>query len=81
VDNNIYPSDDLPQYLTVLISGHLIVPLLIVTDNAYALPTWLEGVIWLPAAAAMCLVLLPFMKGGTVGLCWATKLTRRDAET
>jgi len=26
----------------------------------------------------LCLVLLPVMKGATVGLCWATDLIRQD---
>jgi uncharacterized protein (DUF983 family) len=80
-DNTIYPSDDFPPYLTILIAGHVLVPLYIVTDNAYELPLWLEGTIWLPATVVLCLVTLPFMKGATVGLCWATNMTRRDAAT
>ena len=79
-DNLIYPSDDFPPYLTILAVGHIIVPLFIVTDNAYALPLLVEGAIWLPTTLVMCLVTLPFMKGATIGLCWATKLTRRDSE-
>jgi len=78
-DNNIYPSDDFPPYLTILVSGHIIVPLFILTDSRYELPFWIEGAIWLPIALILCLVLLPVMKGATVGLCWATDLIRQDA--
>lgn len=34
--------------------------------------------IWLPATAIMCLVLQPYMKGGTIGICWATGVVRRE---
>ena len=79
VDNNIYPSDDLPPYLTILISGHVVVPLFVVVDGRYALPLWIEATIWLPVTLALCLALLPFMKGAAVGLCWAMKIVRQDA--
>src|SRR6185437_6205362 len=33
--------------------------------------------IWLPLTVALAAALLPPMKGATVGLCWATNLTRQ----
>jgi uncharacterized protein (DUF983 family) len=80
-DNTIYPSDDFPPYLTILITGHVLVPLFILTDRAYEPPLWLESVIWLPATVIMCLALLPSMKGATVGLCWATNMVRSESST
>ena len=80
-DNTIYPSDDLPPYLTILVVGHVLVPLFMWSDRAYAPPLWAQFAIWLPAAAAMSLALLPFMKGAAVGLCWATGLVRPESAT
>ena len=80
-DNTIYPSDDFPPYLTILVVGHVLVPLLIWTDRAYAPPIWVQSAIWLPATTFMCLLVLPFMKGATVGLCWATDMVRTDSST
>ena len=77
-DNSIYPSDDFPPYLTILLAGHIVLPLFVVTDSYYALPFWLSGIIWLPMTLALCPALLPFMKGATAGLCWATDLIRQD---
>ncbi len=77
-NNNIYPSDDFPPYLTILVTGHIIIPLFVVTDVRYPLPFWIESIIWLPLTLALCLVFLPVMKGATIGLCWATDLTRQD---
>jgi uncharacterized protein (DUF983 family) len=47
--------------------------------DRYEPPLWLQAAIWLPVTVIMCLVLLPFMKGATVGLCWATNLVRTES--
>src|SRR5690348_3436152 len=61
-DNTIYPSDDFPPYLTILVVGHIVVPLFILSDR-YEPPLWLQAAIWLPLTLVMCLALLPVMKG------------------
>jgi uncharacterized protein (DUF983 family) len=77
-DNTVYPSDDFPPYLTILVLGHLLVPLLVWVDRAYSPSVWVQAAIWLPLTAILCLVLLPYMKGATVGLCWAMNLVRHE---
>lgn len=77
-DNARYPSDDFPPYLTIFVVAHLLVPILIWSDRAYAPPLWLQAVIWLPLIGLACVALLPFMKGATVGLCWSFGLVRQD---
>lgn len=74
----IYPSDDFPPYLTIFAVAHLLVPVFVVTDRLYEPALWLQAAIWLPATGFACLALLPFMKGATIGLCWATGLVRQD---
>ncbi|MGB0086077.1 MAG: DUF983 domain-containing protein [Rhodomicrobiaceae bacterium] len=64
-------ADDAPPYFTILIAGHLIVPLLLALEIAVRPPLWVHAAIWLPAATALCLVLLPVVKGAIVGLQWA----------
>jgi uncharacterized protein (DUF983 family) len=32
-DNTVYPSDDFPPYLTILVVGHVVVPLFIWSDR------------------------------------------------
>jgi uncharacterized protein (DUF983 family) len=80
-DNRIYPSDDLPPYLTVFIVGHLVVGLYLWLDFSFALPDWLQLSIWLPATALLSLALLPVMKGLSIGICWATDLVRAPMPT
>lgn len=80
-DNTVYPSDDFPPYLTIFVAGHVLVGLFMWTDSAYTLPLWADAAIWLPLTAILCLALLPFMKGATIGLCWATKVVRGEKAT
>jgi uncharacterized protein (DUF983 family) len=80
-DNSVYPSDDFPPYLTVFVTGHVIVALFIWTDNVYEPRLWVEFVIWLPVTVLMCIALLPFMKGAAVGLCWAMNIVRQESAT
>jgi uncharacterized protein (DUF983 family) len=76
-DNAIYPSDDFPPYLTILVTGHVVVPLLFWMQRAMDPSAWLQAAIFLPLTVGLCLALLPVMKGATVGLCWATGLVRQ----
>ena len=75
-DNAGYPCDDLPPYLTILAVGHLVVPLLVLTDLRFQPSVWLQAAIWLPVTVLLCLLLLRVMKGAAAGLCWAVGLIR-----
>jgi len=72
-------SDDVAPYFTILIVGHIVVPLLLAIEQWYSPPVWLEMAIGLPATLLLTLVLLPFIKGAVMGAIWATKpeLARR----
>lgn len=76
-DNTIYPSDDLPPYLTVAIVGHVIVGLYLWANFSFSLSMWSQLLIWLPATVLLCLSLLPLMKGLSIGICWATDTVRQ----
>jgi uncharacterized protein (DUF983 family) len=77
-DNSIYPSDDAPPYLTLALTGHVIVPLYMAIERAYSPPMWLQASIWLPLTALVSILLLPYMKGGVVGFCWAKDIRREQ---
>ena len=63
-------ADDFPPYLTIVVVGHLIVPLILLAERAMAPPTWIHLAVWLPLTALLTLTLLPHIKGGVVGLMW-----------
>jgi uncharacterized protein (DUF983 family) len=77
-DNTLYPSDDMPAYLTILVVGHLIVPALLLVDHVFAPALWLQFAVWPALTGLLCILLLPPVKGGVVGLCWATGMVRPD---
>jgi uncharacterized protein (DUF983 family) len=39
---------------------------------------WLSASIWLPLTAIMSILLLPYMKGGVLGFCWAKDIRREQ---
>ena len=61
-------ADDAPPYFTILIVGHLVIPLLLLVDFDYAPPMWVMAAIFLPLTLALTLFLLRPIKGATVGL-------------
>ena len=61
-------ADDAPPYLTILIVGHIVVPLLYSVDRMGEPPIWLMTAIFLPLTLILCLVLLRPIKGATVGI-------------
>jgi uncharacterized protein (DUF983 family) len=63
-------ADDFPAYLVILIVGHIIVPLVLLLEQAYVPPVWVHMAIWLPATAIMTLGLLQPVKGAIVALQW-----------
>ena len=61
-------ADDAPPYFTILIVGHIVVPLLIVVQRVSDPPTWALSAIFVPLTLALSLGLLRPIKGATVGL-------------
>ena len=64
-------ADDAPPYFTIFAAGHIIVPLMLAFEVAYKPAIWVHMLIWAPATIALCLALLPVIKGAIVGLQWA----------
>jgi uncharacterized protein (DUF983 family) len=64
----LYPSDDAPPYITLLLVLHVVVPLLLILEQTTDLPLWVYGAIVLPVAAILTVLLLPAVKGGMIGV-------------
>ena len=63
-------ADDFPAYLVIVVLGHLIVPAVLVVEETFAPPVWLQYLIWLPLIAFGALALLQPTKGAVVALQW-----------
>ena len=46
MDIAAHPTDDIPAYFTILIVGHIVVPLLLITEQFEHPALWLQLAIW-----------------------------------
>jgi len=67
-------SDDLPPYLSIMIVGHIIVPLVLIVEQTWHPVLWLHMALWLPLVILLSLYLLPRLKGAVIGLQWANRM-------
>lgn len=67
-------ADDAPPYFTILIVGHIIVPLMLVLEQEMHPAEWVHMVLWLPLTLGLSLWLLPRIKGTLIGLQWAKRM-------
>ena len=63
-------ADDFPAYCVIFIVGHIIVPLMLAVEMAFAPPDWVHVALWLPAGLGLTLGLLQPVKGFIVALQW-----------
>src|SRR6266700_7936808 len=61
-------SDDAPPYFTILLVGHIVIPLLFVVDRTAQWPVWVMSAIFVPLTLALTLGLIRPVTGRTVGL-------------
>jgi uncharacterized protein (DUF983 family) len=72
-------ADDAPPYFTILITGHIVVPLMFMVDRMGEPPIWVMSAIFLPLTFFLALGLLRPIKGGTVGLMLNLNMLKSDA--
>jgi uncharacterized protein (DUF983 family) len=66
-------ADDAPPWLTILIVGHIVVPLIFVVNSWFFWPNWLVMLVWPIVTAALALTVLPRAKGIFIAIIWATR--------
>ena len=64
-------ADDAPPYFTILIVGHIIVSMMLLTEQIFTPPLWFHYAAWPGLTLIMSLALLPRIKGALIGLQWA----------
>ncbi len=67
-------ADDGPAYLTILIVGHIVMPVLFWTFTAYRPDPVLMAAVFGTATVALSLFLLPRLKGVVVAIQWAKRM-------
>ncbi len=73
-------ADDFPPYIAILITGHVVVPLLLFVEQSWAPALWLQALVWPTLALALAGLLLPVAKGGVLGAMWALGLTGEERQ-
>jgi uncharacterized protein (DUF983 family) len=63
-------ADDFPAYIVIFVLGHLVIPAVLVVEEVFAPPLWLDYLIWLPLIIFGALALLQPTKGAVVALQW-----------
>ena len=59
-------ADDAPPYFTILLVGHIVIPLILLTQNIFS--DWELAAIFLPLTLALCLAFLQPVKGAVLGV-------------
>ena len=79
-DLHHHRADDGPAYVTILICGHLLAPIMMYVFEIWRPNTLILTVSFMVVFVALALYLLPRIKGVFVGLQWAKKMHgfRRD---
>ena len=67
-------ADDGPAYLTILIVGHLMAPLILYVFTAYRPDPLILASVFSVATVGLSLFLLPRLKGVIVGIQWAKRM-------
>jgi uncharacterized protein (DUF983 family) len=67
-------ADDAPPYVTILIVGHISIPLALAVKTLFDPPLGLQFLFWTPVVFLSALGLLPIAKGGLIGLQWANRM-------
>ncbi len=66
-------ADDAPPWLTILLVGHIVVPLALYFERDPLWPNWLASIIWPGLAALLSIIVLPRAKALFIAIIWATR--------
>ena len=64
-------ADDFPAYLNIVLVGHIVVPLVLFVETAFAPAYWVHAAIWLPLTLILAFALMNPIKGAVVAWQWA----------
>ncbi|WP_353229798.1 DUF983 domain-containing protein [Novosphingobium sp.] len=69
-DWTLHAADDFPPYVAIIVTGHVMAPIMILLGSATAIPTWLTVLIAVTIAVTMLMSLLQPAKGAIIALQW-----------
>ena len=69
-DWSLQRADDLPAYISLFVTGHVMVPIMMWMILDFGVSAWVTAAIGLPATVLIAVALLQPAKGATVALMW-----------
>lgn len=73
-DMTLHAADDLPPYLSILLTGHIVVPLMLEAETAFQPSMTFHMITWPLLTLALSLAFIQPLKGGVIGLQWAYRM-------
>lgn len=74
-------SDDAAPWLTILVVGHVVVPIVLAVETYGSLPEWAAMVLWPLLAVGLALWVLPRAKALLMTIIWFTRAPGSETET
>ena len=65
-----FRTDDFGPWLTIILAGHIIVPLVLFVEQNYAPELWLQAMVWIPLTIITALFILPISKSICLAILW-----------
>ena len=66
-------ADDGPAWLTMMLVGHIMVPIMLAYELGQDIPFWISATVWPLSFVALALIVLPFAKAFFVNMIWRGK--------
>src|SRR3546814_17321809 len=73
-------SSDLAPWLTILVVGHIVVPLMLSVERVSPWPTWLVMTVWTLVTLVLAVVVLPRAKGALLSLIWVLRAPGSESD-
>ncbi|MEC8132455.1 MAG: DUF983 domain-containing protein [Pseudomonadota bacterium] len=67
-------ADDAPPYFTILIVGHIVIPIALIVERTYQPPLIVHAAMFSLVSVIITLISLSMVKGAVVGLQWALRM-------
>ena len=76
---SIYRTDDFGPWLSIIVGGHIVVPLVLSVEQAFSPALWLQALIWIPFALLVVLSLLPISKSICLAIMWRLNMKNEQS--
>lgn len=73
-DLSVHRADDMPPYVTIMIVGHIVVPLILVVERGYEWSIMAHTIVWPLLTIVLTLLIMQPVKGALIAYQWALRM-------